>query len=225
MEPSQRSTRHPAPGGGPASGARQEETGSARHLQPAGTDASAPEAQNFSDLVRLARSGDPDAQEAIVRSFENRVLRLARNMMGNLADAEDAAQEAFLRIFRRLDRLDPGRDPSGWVVRVTVHVCCDHLSRRRRLSEGPLVGEDWASGEPGPFVTAEQAQQRQILRRSLGILAPRERAVFVLHEIEGEEVRAIARALRISRITVRRHLSRARSHLRSYLAQKYPQLL
>lgn len=180
---------------------------------------------DLTDLVRRARQGEPIAQEGIVRAFEGRVLRLARHMMGNRADAEDAAQEAFLRLFRHLERLDPLRDPTGWVVRVTVHVCWDHLSRRSRQSEDPLQGEAWISSAPAPSAVAAQAQQREILRRSLQVLAPRERAVFVLHEVDGEEVPAIARALRISRITVRRHLSRARARLRRLLQERYPQLI
>src|SRR3989304_6261717 len=70
------------------------------------------------DLVRRAQRGDRQAQERIVRVFEARVLRLAVHMVGNRADAEDVAQEAFMQIFRRLERLDSRRDPTGWVVRV-----------------------------------------------------------------------------------------------------------
>jgi len=177
------------------------------------------------ELVRRARLGDRQAQEEIIRAFEGRVLRLAHQMMGNRADAEDVAQEAFLQLFRRLDRLDTERDPTGWVVRVTVHTCWDHLGRRKRQAEEPLLDNVRASDSTGPAARARQAEQREILRRSLQILAPREKAVFILHEVDGEEVAAIARTLRIHRITVRRHLSQARQRLRAHLAERYPQLL
>lgn len=179
----------------------------------------------LSELVRRARLGDREAQEEIVRAFESRVLRLAHQMMGNRADAEDVAQEAFLQLFRRLDRLDTRRDPTGWVVRVTIHMCWDHLGRRRRRAEDPLAETVQAEEAAGPAARARQAEQREILRRSLQILAPRERAVFILHEVDGEEVTAIARTLRIHPITVRRHLSQARQRLRAHLAERYPQLL
>ncbi len=184
-----------------------------------------PSAPDLADLVRRAREGEHLAQEGIIRAFETRVLRLAGQMMGNRADAEDVAQEVFLRLFRRLERLDPRRDPTGWVVRVTVRACWDHLALRQRQAEGPLVEEAWESSLPGPSAVARQTQQRDILRRSLQLLSPRERAVFILHEVDGEEVAAISAALRITRITVRRHLSRARLRLREHLAAMYPQVL
>ena len=194
---------------------------------PCGSEApvSAASGSDLGDLVRRARLGDRQAQEEIIRAFESRVLRLAHQMMGNRADAEDVAQEAFLQLFRRLDRLDSERDPTGWVVRVTIHMCWDHLGRRRRRAEDPLAETVQASDATGPAARARQAEQREILRRSLQILAPRERAVFILHEVDGEEVAAIARTLRIHRITVRRHLSQARQRLRAHLAERYPQLL
>ena len=174
-------------------------------------------------LVGRARAGDERAMEEIIRAFEARVLRLARHMLGDWAEAEDVAQEVFLQAFRRLDRLDPARNPAGWIVRVTVHACWDRLRERGRRSEATLAPAELESTLQGPYAAAEQSQQREFLRRSLLLLTPRERAVFILHDVDGEEVAAIAGALRIHRITVRRHLSRARERLRAHLAEMFTQ--
>ena len=139
--------------------------------------------------------------------------------MGNRPDAEDVAQDAFLRIFRYLHRLDSRRDPTGWVVRITLRQCLDHLKRRRRSREQPTERDDWVSPEAGPADLLDQSQKREFLRRSLHLLAPRERAVFLLHEVDGVQAAGVARALRISRVTVRRHLMRARRKLRGHLRE------
>jgi RNA polymerase sigma-70 factor (ECF subfamily) len=193
--------------------------------QDASPGPGAESAADLADLLRRAQGGDRAAMDGIVRSFETRILRLSHQMLGNRADAEDVAQEAFLRMFRSLARIEAGKNPGAWLVRVTVHLCWDHLARRHSRSETPLPLEETVSTLPTPSAAAQQGQQREILRRSLLLLAPRERAVFILHEVEGEEVADVARTLRISRVTVRRHLMRARLRLREHLRAHHPQLL
>jgi len=177
-------------------------------------------------LVRLAREGDAAAFEALVRRHEVMVLRTARALVGSRSDAEDVAQEAFLRFYRHLGKVDTGRDPAGWLYRLTVNCSWDLLGRRRRET---LIRETVpAKIQPPPQLArdaAESSEVREILSRSLQILPPRARAVFVLCEIEGLEVARAARVLRITRITVRRHLSRARDSLRQHLQAIYPELM
>lgn len=177
--------------------------------------------------VRLARGGDPEAFSDLVREYQTLALRTARALVGNVPDAEDVAQEAFLRLYRHLAKLDPDRDPTGWVYRLTVHCAWDLLKKRRR--ERGLVDNLRADARP-PFQASSEggaaaAEIRQILTRSLQALPRRVRTVFVLREIEGLEVVEVARVLRITRITVRRHLSRARASLQRLLQESHPELL
>jgi RNA polymerase sigma-70 factor (ECF subfamily) len=156
---------------------------------------------------------------------------VARALVGDPADAEDAAQEALLRLYRSAHRLDPERDPAGWVYRLTVHACWDILGRRgrqSRLAEGlrhrafaPAAGES----EGDPSAALDTPQVREALHQALQILPPRMRAAFVLHEVEDLPVIEVARALKVSRITVRRHLMIGRRRLREHLRAFYPELI
>ena len=178
------------------------------------------------DTIRRCQAGDLEAFEDLVRAYQPAVLRVARSLVGNPADAEDAAQETFLRLYRGLAKLDPDRDPIGWIYRLTVHASWDLLNRRQRsraLEDSVRLRPVEKPADPAAGAVATEL--RGILRASLRVLSPRARAVFVLHEVEDLEVAKVARVLRITRITVRRHLMRARTALRRYFEANHPELL
>src|SRR5262249_4351747 len=82
-------------------------------------------------LIVRAQSGDTTAFDQIISGHQHRVVALAWRMLGNQDDARDAAQEAFLRIYKHIKKFDPTQDFSGWLYRIVVNVCRD-LARKRR---------------------------------------------------------------------------------------------
>jgi len=171
-------------------------------------------------LVARAREGDSSAFDELLRHHETKVLRVLRLLGIPPADREDVAQDVFLRVFRHLDRFRPGRSFGAWLYRITVNAAHDHrrrLSQRERIEPAYDVAEEPADSGPGPHETAEAREGGHRLERALEALSERERAVFVLCELESLETRGVARSLGISAITVRRHLGRARRHLREEL--------
>lgn len=169
-------------------------------------------------LAGAACEGDARAFEALLRRHEGRVLRLLRLLGVPANDREDVAQEVFLRVFRHLNGFDRARPFSAWVYRLTVNAAHDYRHRAVRVEEATWPADFDPAGEGKG---AEEAILRDDLARhlesALGLLTDRERAVFVLKEIEGLETRQVARALGIARITVRRHLGLARARLRRAL--------
>ena len=176
----------------------------------------------------LARSADRSAAgrrvadfDDIVRRHERSVLRLARRLLGHAADAEDAAQEAFLKLYRALDRLDPERPVLPYLYRVTVNVCRD-LGRRRRGGRGPDHPGDTVpldelppSSEPlaagaDPARAAHLAEERRIAETALRALPEKQRAALVLRDVHGLTTREVAEALGVAEVTVRTQISRAR---------------
>lgn len=137
-------------------------------------------------------------------------------------DREDVAQEVFLRVFRHLDGFQSGRPFGGWIYRVTVNASYDYRLRtgRRDRQEAAWAG-DAALGPPeaAPDGEGEARRLRGRLLAAMGRLTDRERAVFILREVEGLETLEIARILGITRVTVRRHLERARNRLRGLLSR------
>lgn len=175
------------------------------------------------ELVAAAREGNERALEQLLRRHEAPVLRLVRLLGVASADREDVGQEIFVRVFRHLDGFKLGRSFRGWLYRITVNAVHDHRHRmtRRSLRESPWSErmDETPDAADDPRDVAEARESRRRLERALDGLSARERAVFVLVEMQGLERRAAARALGITGITVRRHLSRARARLRRILQE------
>lgn len=173
-------------------------------------------------LVAAAKEGDSAAFEGLLRNHEAEVLRIVRLLGVPPADREDVAQEVFVRVFRHLDSYRPGRSFGGWLYRITVNACHDHRRRaaRRGREMDAVEHPEAVDGRPGPEELAGGSESRGLLEGALTALSERERAVFVLCEMEELPTREVARALQISSITVRRHLSRARRRLQELLEKK-----
>jgi RNA polymerase sigma-70 factor (ECF subfamily) len=158
-----------------------------------------------------------DSFAVLLRRHEGAVLRLATHLLRNPDDARDVAQDAFLRAYRSLGTFKPELSFKNWLLRIVVNASRDHVSRAsaRRLRPLDDAGEIAAPGDLHAEV--ESALLLARVRRCAAELAPREREVFVLRELEGLEVEEIAAVLGLEPPTVRRHLARARLHLRELL--------
>ena len=143
------------------------------------------------------------------------VLRTAYRLLGRLEDAQDAAQEVFLRLFRSLDRIDG--DPKAWLYRVTVNVCNDHHRKRIPVIE---LDEHRADPAPNPERALTLSERRRLLMDGLAILSERERTTVVLRDIEGLSTAQTASILGVEEGTVRSHISTARVKLAKYVRSR-----
>ncbi|MDP9171539.1 MAG: RNA polymerase sigma factor [Acidobacteriota bacterium] len=157
---------------------------------------------------------DPFGQ--VVREREAQLLRVAYRILGNWSDAEDVAQEAFLRLHRH--GLDFAHEAAlcSWLYRVTVNLCLDGVRKSRPTSELPELRAGGASAE-GELLRDERKQQ---LMRALATLPAKERAAVVLREIEGLETAEVAAILGSSEGTVRSQVSKAMTRLRVLLSEE-----
>ncbi len=160
-------------------------------------------------------SGERAVFEGIMTGCQSRVLRVALRLLHHPQDAQDAAQEVFLRLYRHLGRIDRERGYEAWLFRVTVNVCRDIARRRRRSVALDEVSEP-PSPRPDAYDAAARAQQREMVRRGLGRLGEKERAALVLRDLEGLPTREVARILGSSENTVRSQISTARLKLRDF---------
>ncbi len=163
--------------------------------------------------VREARGGSREAMDHLLRTHEQGVLRVALRMLGRLEDAQDAAQEVFLRLYRSLDQFDDTRELRPWVYRMTVNICLDMLRRRRTQLE--LVDDGAAA--PVAETRLLEEERKAAVEWGLARLAPRERAALLLREVEGLTTREVAVALEIEESTVRSLIYQARGHLREWV--------
>lgn len=167
--------------------------------------------------LERAKSGDLQAFDRIMRAQQARIYRTALGLLGNHADALDATQEVFLRLFKYLPRYDASRPLEAWLYRMTVNVARDALRKRSRRA--------WlirAFGSAGGLVEAEAPrrlaleEQARVMQRCLDRLPAKERAAIVLRDIEGLSTREVAEILGSSEVTVRSQISRALKKLRRY---------
>lgn len=165
-------------------------------------------------LFERARTGDLAAFEALLRSHERQVLGTALRLLGRSEDAQDAAQEVFIRLFRNLKRLKSGEAVGPWLYRVTVNVCNDTWQKRR--PEADVEDFDLASATPDPEAMAGQSERQRVIARGLRMLPPKERAALVLREVEGLSTSEVAEILGSSEVTVRSQICTARMKLKKF---------
>jgi RNA polymerase sigma-70 factor (ECF subfamily) len=176
------------------------------------------EARDQRSLVNRARAGDVAAFESLVRSRMDAIYRLDLAILGEDADAADAAQETFIAAWRKLGSLkDPDRF-EAWLQRVSVNACrMIRRSRGRRLvREMPMAEMDAAGSE----MAAPQPSDVQILRTALRRLLHDHRAVLALHHIDGRPVAEIASTLGIPEGTAKSRLFKARAALDKALREE-----
>ncbi len=184
--------------------------------------------EDLTDLIRAAAGGDRRAFEDLVLRKRDQVVRTAYQITGNLEDAKDVAQGVFLRLWRVLQRFDLARRFDTWLYRITVNAAIDHL--RERGPKGILqalpddAGDRLRDPSRGPAEHLDLAQLQGAFLRLAARLAPKQRAAFVLKDIEGLETEEVARVLGVTESTVRNHLLSARRVLREGLTREYPGL-
>ena len=169
------------------------------------------------ELIRRAQAGEEGAFAELVGRHQRRAWRVARNMVPSDEDAEDLVQEAFLRVFRSLERFDFQHDFSTWLYRIVTNLAIDHLRKRRPnvstssaldADEGELDLPDPRGERPsGEMEAVETAAE---VRECLSALAPHFQSVLVLRELEGLPCTEIAEIVGATHVTVRWRLHRGR---------------
>jgi RNA polymerase sigma-70 factor (ECF subfamily) len=175
-------------------------------------------------LVERATAGDTAAFEQIMIHSQQRVMAMTWRILGNEADARDASQEVFLRVYKYLGSFKQDQDFFAWVYRITVNVCRDMLKKRQHESDrfGSFAADSSEEVLEIPFeqVDAEQtliqAQRRELISRAIATLPFKERASIVLRDVEGLSTDEVARVLKSSSTTVRSQISSARRKIRDY---------
>jgi RNA polymerase sigma-70 factor (ECF subfamily) len=181
------------------------------------------------ELALRAREGDLPAFETLVARKTPVVVSVARRIVGDAEDARDIAQMVFLRIWAELHRYDESFSFNTWLYRITTNLSIDYLrsSRSRERAHGATLHLVRMREETTAAQTTRAAEDGQLLllfQRAASRLTGKQKAVFVLREMEDRDTREIAEILGCGESTVRNHLFNARRALRRELAKICPQL-
>ena len=173
-------------------------------------------------LVQRAVDGDSAAFEALVERYQQQVFNLALRMVASRADAEDLAQEAFIRTWRALPSFHQSAQFSTWLYRLTSNICIDFLraqKRKKTISLTMLQDDedkqwDLPDGGPLPEQRMIDREEREALGRAFQSLDPDYRQVLTLRIVNGCSYQEIGEILNLPEGTVKSRLSRARDQLR-----------
>ncbi|HTU47774.1 MAG TPA: RNA polymerase sigma factor [Bryobacteraceae bacterium] len=163
------------------------------------------------ELMQACKRGNRHAYERLYELHAGRLKSIAFHLVGSRADAEDAVQETFLKVYRAMDGFEGQSSLSTWMCRILINCCYDVLRKQQKLAEQPVRG-DVASESKLPLKVA--------LERALGRLNERQRIVFLLFEVEGLRHSEIAAVLQVPEGTSRNWLFEAKRELKRSLMEK-----
>ena len=182
------------------------------------------------DLIERVLAGEKDLFYQLIRPYERGVFLAAASILGNDADAEDAAQEAFLKAFRNLAHFRQESKFSTWLIQIAINNARMKLRKDRRhiyeaidagheTSEGDYIRTDFPDWREIPSEALEQSELREALNKALNSLPEKYRTVLILRDVQQMSIAETAKALGISKENVKSRTSRARLQMRDQLAR------
>jgi len=178
------------------------------------------------DLMLLLKAGDEDAFGELVERHRESVLNLTYRYLGNRADAEDLAQEVFLKVYRARKRYEPTARFTTWLFRIAVNACLNEVRNRRHRpthAAAPLLGGEGflpPVADPSatsPVAAAETAELHAQVRAAVDELPERQRLALLLNKFHGLGYEELAAALDLTVPAVKSLLVRARENVRQRL--------
>ncbi|MDI7274979.1 MAG: sigma-70 family RNA polymerase sigma factor [Anaerolineae bacterium] len=175
-------------------------------------------------LVRRALAGEEEAFAGLVRAFQTPVYNLCYRMLGTAMEAEEAAQETFLRAYRRLHTYDAAQKLSSWMLAIAAHYCVDRLRRRRMpclpMEEAPASALQAQGVEGAPEQDLLEREREHEIQVLLARLPETYRMVIVLRYWQDMSYEEMAQMLGTTESAIKSRLHRARELLAVHLARE-----
>lgn len=193
-------------------------------MEPAPRRTQSGDQEEEARLLRCAQGGDQVAFTQLVRRYQRAVHRVAYALTRNASDADDLAQETFVRAYQAIGRFRVGEPLFPWLARIATNQAISLFRRRKRRPETaiePLIeaGHQWGV-EDDPSLKVESRERTRHLEAAFGELTPEHQAVLALRVVEEQSYEEIAATLQVPVGTVMSRLSRARAELKAKLAAR-----
>jgi RNA polymerase sigma-70 factor (ECF subfamily) len=168
--------------------------------------------ENESEWLNKAQRGDTQAFTCLLEAYQRPVFNLCYRMLGNAQDAEDAAQETFLRAYQSLKRYDNSRPFSTWLLSIAAHYCIDQIRKRRVqiVSVEELPVPDLPEPSPGMESNLSKKEEQQRIKAVITVLDATDRAAVVMYYWYDFSYEEICQALSLSISALKSRLHRAR---------------
>lgn len=182
---------------------------------------------NEAEWLLNAQNGDQQAFSYLVEKYQRPVYNLSFRMLGNAQDAEDAAQEAFLRAYKAMKRYDNNRAFSSWLLSITAHYCIDQIRKKKFtvVSVEELSMPNLPDNTPGVETKLSKKDEQLRIRELLEELSPIDRAAVIFYYWYDFSYQEISETLSLSISAVKSRLHRARRTMANRWAEKNKQTL
>ncbi len=173
-------------------------------------------------LITMAKQGNVDAFETLVKRYQHRIYYLCRGMTGSHQTADDMSQKTFIKAFFALDSFKDGMNFFTWIRKIAVNNSLNFIKASKR--EEPLgesaenIPGNSSLGQELPHEMLQKNQMQNMFKKALKALPPDQKIIFILRVFEGQSYKEIAALLNISPGTVMSRLSRARKKLKTSMA-------
>lgn len=176
-------------------------------------------------LIRSFLGGNPRAFDSLVKKYQNRIFNICYRLLGNYDEADDSAQEVFIKVFRSLKGFQFRSSFSTWLYRIAVNTCKNKLSSMKyrfnrmaiRLDKNGLSTVELHNSASSPVSALERREREAVIQRALDSLPKDQKMVVVLRDVEGLSYEEVVKITGFNQGTVKSKLARARSKLRESL--------
>lgn len=176
-------------------------------------------------LLMAAKAGDEHAFASLVHAYQDKVYSLAYYMTKNHHDAEDVAQEVFLKIWRALPSYRGEHEPDAWIMKIAKNACYDHLRQKKQTlpieyeRQGEMVTRQIvdADVQSNPPEAVKEQELRAEVARALLQLAPEYREILTLRYMDGLSYEQLGQVLGVEQGTVKSRLWRAKQAMKNFL--------
>lgn len=179
--------------------------------------------ENAGPAFELGFQSVQEAQNRFISDNMRRIFLLIYRIVGNVDDAQDLTQEAFIKALQRQDQIKDLEKATHWLSRIATNTAIDFLRRHGRVSfcdideaPDPLT----SSSEESPEQAVLRAEREEYLEGGLQTLTERERTALLLRDVEGLPAEEVAAQLKCSKATVRSHIANARTKFRRYMEKR-----
>ena len=180
------------------------------------------------EVIRNTIKGDLAAFRSIVDRYSQSVYNIAYRITGDSIEAQDIAQDVFIKLYQSLNKYDPHYSFTSWLYRIAVNIAIDHNRSNKRFRfislenfiNKPVSEDNFSRIEQN----TEKNELKGAIQRLMVKLSAKQQKVFVLRDLQGFPTGEIAQILQCKPATVRVHLANARLRLRKELMQNYPEL-
>jgi len=176
-------------------------------------------------LIVRAKTGDIESFEELIQNHQQKAFNIAYRMLGNLEDANDVTQEAFLRVYRSIDKFKGNSSFSTWLYSIVNNVCIDFIRKHKKTKVIYIDDNQYQEGyqkeipdrKNAPEDLLEKKEIKERVHDAINQLNYDQRTIIILRDIQGFSYQEIAEILNISEGTVKSRISRGRNNLKEIL--------